>query len=419
MRLFVYARQSTDDKEGPIHAEHRLRPVQVVHRQPVGERQQQRMRFSCALFPSLLWCCFLVLGPPGFAFGQGASADGRRSFWIDPQRMRQLPTEGEAWIRLTTAADRPLGTPNISDQTDDTEIFVLAKALVYARTRVASYREQVIDACLEAIGTESGGRALAAGWNTGSYVIAADLVELWRDPASDDQFREWLRSMLTGDLSGKTLQSCHEDRPNNWGTGCGFSRIAIAAYLGDEQEIQRTAQVFEGYLGNRSQYAGFRFGDDLTWQSEPGRPVGINPKGSRIDGFVVDGVLPDDQRRGGSFEWPPPKENYIYTALNGAIPQAVILHRLGFDVWNWEDKALLRSVEWLHAVAQFPAIGDDRTSDDMWVPYVVNYFYNANFPTASPRSAGRTVDWTDWTHSGALIPGDTLAPSAPTRVRVE
>ena len=45
---------------------------------------------------------------------------------------------------------------------------------------------------------------------------------------------------------------------------------------------------------------------------------------------VDDGVLPDDQRRSGGFVWPPTKENYVWEALQGAIAQAVILHRAGF-----------------------------------------------------------------------------------------
>jgi len=60
------------------------------------------------------------------------------------------------------------------------------------------------------------------------------------------------------------------------------------------------------------------------------------------DGHRIDGVLPDDQRRGGSFGWPAPRENYVWEALQGALAQAVILHRAGYDVWNWEDRALLR-----------------------------------------------------------------------------
>lgn len=47
-------------------------------------------------------------------------------------------------------------------------------------TGTQSYRTDVINACMDAIGTESGGRTLALGRELGAYVIAADLVGLPR-----------------------------------------------------------------------------------------------------------------------------------------------------------------------------------------------------------------------------------------------
>jgi len=83
------------------------------------------------------------------------------------------------------------------------------------RTGTASYRDQVVADCMAAIDTELGGRTLALGRELGAYVIAADLVGL--DPADDERFRAWLRRTLTEDLSGRTLQSTHEDRPKQLG----------------------------------------------------------------------------------------------------------------------------------------------------------------------------------------------------------
>jgi hypothetical protein len=104
--------------------------------------------------------------------------------------------------------------------------------------------------------------------------------------------------------------------------------------------------------------------------------------------------LPDDQRRAGSFTWPPPKENYVWGALQGAIVAAELLERAGYPAWEWQDKALLRAVTWLHEQANFPA-----SSDDEWQPWLVNYAYNANFPAQNPAHAGKGMGWTDWTHN--------------------
>jgi hypothetical protein len=112
----------------------------------------------------------------------------------------------------------------------------------------------------------------------------------------------------TETLDGKTLINTHEIRPNNWGTHAGASRVATDLYLGDKADLAKAAQVFKGWLGDRSAYAGFTYGD-LAWQADPSKPVGINPKGATRNGHLIDGVLPDDQRRAGGFSWPPQQEN--------------------------------------------------------------------------------------------------------------
>jgi len=224
-------------------------------------------------------------------------------------------------------------------------------------------------------------------------VIAADLVRL--DAADNAVFRVWLEGVVIEDLIGGTLVSTHENRPNNWGTHAGASRAAVAVYLGDTAELDRTAQVFKGHLGDRSSNAGFKYGD-LSWQCNASQPVGINPKGCVKQGYSIDGVLPDDQRRGGSFEWPPPRVNYVYEGLQGVLAQAVILSRRGYDVWNWQDQALRRAFDWLHEQANFPAEGDDT-----WQPYIINHFYGTDFPVRVPSRFGKNIGYADWTHGSA------------------
>ncbi|MBK1696370.1 hypothetical protein CKO21_03830 [Rhodovibrio salinarum] len=313
--------------------------------------------------------------------------------WISKERLRELPTEGPAWENLQAAAAEPLMPPDLSDQNDPTNVHVLAKALVYARTGQESYRGTVINACMLAIGTQRGGRTLALGKELMAYVLAANLVGMPAD--KDKQFRTFLRDMLSREFpSGKTLRSTHEDRPNNWGTYAGATRAAIAAYLGDAAELARTARVFKGWLGDRDAYAGFTF-KARDWQADPEHPVGINPAGATKQGHTIDGVLPDDQRRSGGFRWPPPKENYVYSALQGALAQAIILDRAGYDVWTWENQALRRAFDWLNETADYPARGDDT-----WQPHVINYYYVTEFPAPVPSNPGKNVGWTDWTHAG-------------------
>jgi hypothetical protein len=320
--------------------------------------------------------------------------------WIGAAELAQLAASGAAWNNVLAEANRSCGTVDLSDQEQMTNVCVMAKALVFARTGTTHYRTDVV-AALRQITTAPTyvGRALALGRELGGYVIAADLIALpTYDPTLDAAFRAKLRTLRTTYTSGaaSSLIDSHETRPNNWGAHAGATRAAIAVYLGDTADLARTAQVFQGYLGDRSAYAGFDYGgpeNDLSWQCDPTRPVGINPVGCSRNGLSLDGVLPDDQRRGGTFTTTPPKEPYVWEALQGLLAQAVILHRAGYPVWDWSDRALLRAVRWVHNVADYPAEGDDT-----WQPYVVNHYYGTTFPAPSPSRAGKNVGWTDWTH---------------------
>jgi len=309
--------------------------------------------------------------------------------WTSAAEISKLPVAGLTWNNLKAGADEPIGKPNLADNEDSVNVAILAKALVYARTGNETYRQQVITACMQAIGTE-GTETLALGRELLAYVLAADLVKL---PASEDAtFRNGLRAMLSKNLSSQSLRSSNEGRPNNWGMHCGATRAAIARYLGDATELERTARVFKGWLGDRNTYADFSYDvNELWWQSNPAAPVGINPVGAMIQGHSVDGVLPDDQRRAGPFAWPPVPENYVYGALQGALMQATILYRAGYDVWNWQNKALLRAMKWLYNEGNYPPDGDDE-----WLPHIVNHFYGTSFPAPMPASPGKNAGWTDW-----------------------
>jgi hypothetical protein len=328
--------------------------------------------------------------------GTGSNTPQPGGIWLDATEIAARPVSGTAWTNLKREADGDCGTPDLADQDQRNNVCVMAKALVFARIGGAGYRDDVLRAIRSVVasGTYSG-RALALGRELGAYVIAADLIGLATvAPDLDTQFRAKLRELLTTrTVDGPaSLVECHERRPNNWGTHCGGARAAVAAYLGDQAELDRVAKVFHGWLGNRASYAGFSYGD-LSWQCNAATPVGINPAGCLRNGRDIGGVLPDDQRRAGGFTWPPPHENYVYEALQGALLQAVILSRRGYDVWGWQDKALLRAFRWLNDVAGYPASGDD-----VWLMHLVNRYYGTSFPAAAGTQPGKNVGWTDWSH---------------------
>jgi len=330
-----------------------------------------------------------------FVFASVASAGPvRRGIWLSLTQVQALPVSGSAWQAVKAAADASPGTAQIANQDSDHDVRTLAAALVYARTTDPSYRAKAAGGLLAAIESENGGRTLALARNLTPYVIAADLINLAEyDPAGEQRFRSWLSGVRFENLDGMTLVSTHEKRANNWGTNAGASRIAADIYLSDLSDLARAVRVYRGWLGDRTSYAGFKYGD-LSWQADRANPVGINKKGATIAGHNVDGVLPDDQRRAGSFSWPAPKENYVWGALGPAFTTAELLHQAGYnDVYTWSDNALHRATTWLHETNTFPATGDDS-----WVPWLANHALNTTYPTQT-GTTGKPMAYTDWTHA--------------------
>lgn len=335
--------------------------------------------------------------------------------WIAPSELAQLPTSGAAWNNVVAEANLATGTPNLADPNSPVDVRVMAKALAYARTGNDAYRQDVI-AAIQTVtygNTESGGTVLSLCRGLAAYVIAADLVGL---PAQlDTDFRAFLVRVRTEDLGGANMVATHEERPNNWGLHCSDSRAAVARYLGDAAELARVVKIFKGWLGDRSSYASFVYGSDLSWQADPTNPVGIDPAGASKDGHDIDGVIPDDQRRAGVFAWPPPKTLYSWGALGPAMATAIILDRAGHpDVWNWQGSAIRRAVDWLYRTTFSDGTNDAAEGDDSWQPYVVNHYYGTNYPVTVPARAGKNVGWTDWTH--ASVPNNA-APQTPTNFR--
>lgn len=341
---------------------------------------------TCRCIQNVAWIrfvaplCFALLAQP---------LPAEAGIWLTRAQIDQLPTQGPAWDALARRAREPVTSLSLADQDNPDNVTVLAMALYATRTGDEGMKRQVRDFCRRIQGTERRARALAVGRELIAYVLAADIVGL--DAEDDLTFRLWLTQIQNREFSGRTLRSTHEDRPNNWGTHAGATRLGIALYLDDQDEVKRSANVFRGWLGEADAWRGFEFG--ATWWQPAGfRNYGINPAGAVRGGFSIDGVLPDDQRRGGRFRWPPPRENYVYEALQGAVTQALLLEKQGYDVWNWGDQALLRAFRWLHEQADFPAVGDDT-----WMPHVINRVYATRFPAAPAATPGKGMGYTDWT----------------------
>lgn len=309
--------------------------------------------------------------------------------WIDPVAIPELPTRGPAWERVREYALGDWGDPDIGDQNSDHDAHTLAGALYAARLDDAPMRRRVIDALETVEGSETD-EILALSRNLVDYVIAADLIE-YRTP----EFEAWLDASLERRGSSRagirTLKESALRDPTNHGSHARSSVLAVARYLGDDTLVGVVAARFRDWLGRSSDDFEWR---ELDWQADPDRPRGVNPPGSEIDDQDVDGVLPEEQRRSGDYADPAPREPYVWEGLQGAIVTAELLDRAGYEAWEWEDRALLRAIEWLYADNDYPAEGDDR-----WIPWLVNARYDTALPVESPTRPGKSVGFTDWTHA--------------------
>ena len=321
-----------------------------------------------------------------------------KNIWLSKTEIAAIPTSGTAWDVVKKYADQATGAADLSNQDSQANVQCLAAALVYARTGDAKCKTAVVSSLTKIEGKSPLGRALALGRELCAYVIAADLID-YQSPIFDAEIRRLLTAPTTGGPSN--LIQCQLQRPNNWGMHATASIVAVYAYLGDKQGLDDAATVFKGWLGDYAAYHNFKFTAPLDWHADPAHPVGINPKGAQIQGHNVDGVLPDDLRRGGGFAWPPPGGDgrmYSWEALQGATVAAQLLSRAGYDAWNWSDKALLRAVTWLYDVAKWPPSGDDG-----WQPWLINAAYGSNFPAIANASPGKNMGFTQWTHAAPVI----------------
>lgn len=326
----------------------------------------------------------------------GTPSAAKSGIWISQAEIDALPASGAGWTELLAAADANPGSPSLSNQDSDNNVMVLAEALVCAKMpkpNSAPYCDKVVSA-LHAVTSqnlESGARALALGRELAAYVISADIIDLKDvNPALDALFRLKIKSLLSYQTSeAGSLIDCDNNRPNNWGGHCGASRIAVDLYLGDKVDLDKAAKVLQGWMGDRSVYAGFTYGP-LDWQADPSKPVGVNPVGALINGHPVGGGQPEELRRAGGVHWPPTFTDYGWEGLQGRVASAKMLSRAGYPAWDWSNQALLRATQFLYDI-NWPAVGDDK-----WQIWVIDKAYGAAFPKTG-GGHGKNAGWTQWT----------------------
>lgn len=328
-------------------------------------------------------------------------APATAGIWMSRAEIMALPTSGAAWDKVRAAAYGSPGTVNLGDLNSTHDTNVLAMALVSTRLNDTALRDKTINE-LMTLPNSGFDRVLELSRNIQSYVFAADIIDLKSvSPAKDAQFRSFISSMLTKSLQGHSvpggqsgsIAQTARDSANNWGNHARAAMAAITIYLGDTNQMALVAKYHKGWLGDRAAYSGLTF-SGTTWHFDPNSKVGVNPKGASRNGYNMDGIQPEDLRRGSpDFTTNPASTGYVWEGLQGSTVASVILSRAGLVPINAVDNAILRAYTWAYTTYKTPAV-----SDDTWMPWVANKLFGGNFPTQA-ANPGKNMGWTDWTHA--------------------
>ncbi len=320
-------------------------------------------------------------------------AEQPRSFgiWTSAAELAEIPRSGPAWEAVLRAANQDCSRPEVSNQNDDTNVYVLAAAIVYARTGEVHYKNKVIAACERLVANgPPDSNSLAWSRETGAYALAADLAG-YRKQA----FKTWLRRMAelyVGD-DHHAMNETFVRRPNNWGSHAFGSLCAIYRYLDDMAGLVSVRDIWlRAVAGGNSLY---RYGDDVSWHPHSNRLRFINPLGAMKAGMSLDGVVPDDMRRGGSFQNPPLHTSYPWEFLQGQIMGARILERAGMPIWESGDRAIYRVAYCLQIRFENDYGGWAAAGDDEWMLPFLDEAYGTQWARQQPRlwEHGKNAGW--------------------------
>jgi hypothetical protein len=195
------------------------------------------------------------------------------------------------------------------------------------------------------------------------------------------------------------------------GAEATFARLVASTYLGDLAGVLKTIVVLRGWMGDRATYSdlsspGFDYGVDGSWQVNASLPVPINAVGA-VKFSNVDGVIPDEQRKGGSYQLPVPQVQTVWSTIRFLTAAAWVLRQRGTDVFADQTSAIRRAAVWMRDQALLAP-----SSRSAWVTWVLNQVYpGLNLSTGSAFHDS-AVGYTDWTHAFAVSAVPLPAPRA-------
>jgi hypothetical protein len=367
--------------------------------------QRASRRLTMTILIGAILALGAALGPWSAPVAAGASDD----YLLMPRaELLARPITGSAWTALKAVADGTFSKPNMCDQDSKHHLQTLAAALVYARTGTVSYQTKAQQAIMVALPTQVVGcsnAVLSLGRQLTAYVLAADLSGL-RTSSSGPAFATWLTAIRTKNIGGHSIWTSikytHENSPNNWGAYAGAARIAADRYLGDTTDLAAASKVTQGFLGDKTAYAGFNHNlssAGVSWSCSGSATTytPVNPACTK-SGINVDGGVVSDVSRGGSLKWPPPSPGISYQleSIQGLGLQVELLYRGGeTGAWSWSSSALKRMAGVVTRSAASGGTGWNGTQTARQMPWLLNRRYGLSLPTKA-TTYGRAIGFTDW-----------------------
>jgi hypothetical protein len=352
-----------------------------------------------------------VTPPPVTTTG---SCYGKPDIFITCAELASKPTSGAGWTFLKSKADASWTNITIGDQNSFTQTYVLAAALVYARTGNTAYRDKVIAAVKKVPGTEANaGQLLAVARTLYGYVVAAEIVSMPQSTVANNgetwlHFLQRIRTaVIPGNSSMTTLEGTSKTYANNWGAHALSSHLAVSYALNDTAGIQRDINIIKRDLGDTTSPAApfspdssYRYnGNGATWDMSPTMQRGINPYSAtdKRDGMIVEDGMRltsggSDSARCCTVQ--PAGRGYMAEHLDGLISSLQLLRAHGVDLRSFQNNALRRAFDF------YKRNGGQEYSTEQVLPYVINYFYGTNYPKVTETTVERKVGYGGWLFTG-------------------
>ncbi len=359
------------------------------------------------------------------------SASNMGTMFITRAELESKPTSGAGWTFLKSKADMSSwGTVNLADQNALTQSYVLAGALVYARTGITSYRDKVIEYVKRAPGTEIDGtdQLLNLARTLYGYVVAADLVGMPLSTVCNNgqtwgQYLQGIRqTAIPGNSRWPTLEKTSADSASNWGAYALSTHLAVSYALNDTAAIQRDINIFKRYLGDTTSPAAafnptsayVHNNHGATWDMSPTMQRGINPASATNDraGAIVEDVMR-------SYDVPsiacckPEVAGILYSeeAMDGFFSTMQLLRAHGVDLTRAQDSAAKRAYHYMVTHG-----GPGPYTVTRYLPYFVNYHYGTSYPVQTEDRPYRHLGYGSWLFTGApkITPDDTTPPPPTT-----